>query len=218
MVAAHSPHTANTSDQILYTYDTIMHGFAVRLTSDEARQISTASGVTGMYEDRMFYLQTTRSPEFMGLKPHYGAWNETNFGDGIIIGFIDTGIWPESASFNDHGLGIVRSSWKGTCVDTDDFNASLCNNKLVGAKAFSSSADAMAGTKRGHIPSPRDKDGHGTHVSSIAAGSRSPMQECTCSHAEQHGAWRPRRGLPCTRRVIAMVVHQRTLPRRSKLQ
>ncbi|GJN32869.1 hypothetical protein PR202_gb21408 [Eleusine coracana subsp. coracana] len=170
MVTVHSPTTANTSDRILYTYDTVMHGFAVQLTRDEAQHMATTSGVLGVYEDKMFHLQTTRSPGFMGLNPHYGAWNWTNFGDGVIIGFIDSGIWPESASFNDHGLGPLRSSWRGKCIDTDDFNASLCNNKLVGAKAFSSSADAMAATKSSRVLSPRDKDGHGTHVASTAAG------------------------------------------------
>ena len=171
MVAAHSPRPVNTS-RILYTYDTVMQGFAVQLTGDEARRMSGAPGVAGVYEDELYYLQTTRSPGFVGLDPKNGAWNETNFGDGVVIGFIDGGIWPESASFSDSGLGPVRASWKGKCVDADDFNASLCNNKLVGAKAFSAGrAPSKIG---GGVPSPRDKDGHGTHVSSTAAGAEVP--------------------------------------------
>ncbi|KAJ1291586.1 hypothetical protein BS78_02G326900 [Paspalum vaginatum] len=176
LVAAHSPpHPTNTS-RILYTYDTVMHGFAVQLTGDEARSMSGAPGVAGVYEDRLFYPQTTRSPGFMGLDPKSGAWNETNFGDGVVIGFIDTGIWPESASFKDGGLGPVRASWKGKCVDAHDFNASLCNNKLVGAKGFSAAADIRTGRKSSGVgvPSPRDKDGHGTHVASTAAGAEVP--------------------------------------------
>jgi subtilisin family serine protease len=170
MVADNSPHPSNTS-RILYTYDTVMQGFAVQLTGDEARRMSGAPGVDGVYEDGLFYPQTTRSPGFVGLDPNNGAWNETNFGDGVIIGFIDSGIWPESASFNDSGLGPVRASWKGQCVDADDFDASLCNNKLIGAKAFSAGADARAMRKSsGGVPSPRDKVGHGTHTSSTAAG------------------------------------------------
>ncbi|GJN32786.1 hypothetical protein PR202_gb21314 [Eleusine coracana subsp. coracana] len=75
-------------------------------------------------------------------------------------------------SFNDKGLGPVRPSWRGKCVDAGDFNASLCNNKLVGAKAFHAAAMAMAGRSNpGHFPSSRDLHGHGTHVSSTAAGS-----------------------------------------------
>ncbi|KAL6657719.1 hypothetical protein ACP70R_005499 [Stipagrostis hirtigluma subsp. patula] len=176
MVATHSPRAANTSGRILYTYDTVMHGFAVQLTGDEARLMSTAPGVTGVYKDRLFQLQTTRSPGFIGLDPSNGAWNETDFGDGVIIGIVDTGIWPESESFDDTGLGPVRPSWRGKCVDADDFPASLCNNKLVGAKAFSSGAAAMAGKNSTSfsVPSPRDKVGHGTHVASTAAGAEVP--------------------------------------------
>ncbi|PUZ72641.1 hypothetical protein GQ55_2G411300 [Panicum hallii var. hallii] len=174
MVAAHSPRPVNTG-RILYTYDTVMHGFAVQLTDDEARGMSSAPGVTGLYKDRLINLHTTRSPGFIGLDPGNAAWNETNYGDGVIIGFIDTGIWPESASFDDSGLGPVRPSWRGECVDAHDFNASLCNNKLVGAKAFDAAAKAMAGsTSGGGVPSPRDRIGHGTHVSSTAAGAQVP--------------------------------------------
>ncbi|GJN32872.1 hypothetical protein PR202_gb21411 [Eleusine coracana subsp. coracana] len=108
----------------------------------------------------------------MGLEPHHGAWNETDFGDGVIIGLIDGGIWPESASFSDRGLGPVRPSWRGKCVDAADFNSTLlCNRKLVGARAFDVSSQFVQGT----VPSsPRDKDGHGTHVASTAAGAEVP--------------------------------------------
>jgi subtilisin family serine protease len=143
-----------------------MHGFAVQLTDDEARRMSGATGVVAMYEDRPVHLHTTRSPGFLGLDSEFGAWRDTSSGDGVIISIVDTGIWPESPSFDDSGLGPVRSSWRGTCIDAGDFNASLCNNKLVGARAF----DVAGRTGRG-VPSPRDHDGHGTHVGSTAAGS-----------------------------------------------
>ncbi|TVU01258.1 hypothetical protein EJB05_53297, partial [Eragrostis curvula] len=158
MIATYSPREAASSSRILYVYDTVMHGFAVRLTGDEARRMSNATGVTGVYEDRQFRPLTTRTPGFLGLEPGFGAWQDTDYGDGVIIGIMDTGIWPESASFNDSGLGPVRASWKGMCVDAEDFNATSCNNKLIGAKAFGAA-------------SPRDTDGHGTHVASTAAGS-----------------------------------------------
>ncbi|KAG2646355.1 hypothetical protein PVAP13_2KG492700 [Panicum virgatum] len=166
MVAAHSPRSvADDFSRILYTYDTVMHGFAVQLTGDEARRMSGAEGVAGVYEDRLLHHMTTRTPGFLGLDPGFGAWRDTDSGDGVIIGFVDSGIWPESPSFSDRGLGPVRSSWRGKCVDAGDFNASMCNNKLVGAKTFG---------MRNSSASPRDKLGHGTHVASTAAGSEVP--------------------------------------------
>ncbi|KAF8664528.1 hypothetical protein HU200_054708 [Digitaria exilis] len=161
MVATHSPlPVADHSTRILYTYDTVMHGFAVQLTGNEARRMSDAEGVSGVHEDRKLHYKTTRSPGFLGLDPAFGAWQDTDFGDGVIIGIVDSGIWPESQSFNDSGLGPVRPSWRGKCVGTADFNASLCNNKLVGAKAFTAGPFNL-----------RDGYGHGTHVASTAAGS-----------------------------------------------
>ncbi|CAN6199541.1 unnamed protein product [Urochloa humidicola] len=162
MVSTHSPRPVNAS-RILYTYDTVMHGFAVQLTGDEARRMASVAGVNGVLKDRVLHHRTTRTPGFLGLDPGFGTWRDTDSGDGVIIGFVDSGIWPESPSFDDGGLGPVRASWKGKCVDAGDFNASLCNNKLVGAKTF------------GPAPaSPRDTFGHGTHVASTAAGSEVP--------------------------------------------
>ncbi|CAL5085972.1 unnamed protein product [Urochloa decumbens] len=167
MVATHSPRAvADNPSRILHTYDTVMHGFAVQLTGDEARSMSGAEGVTGVYEDRVVHHLTTRTPGFLGLDPGFGAWRDTDSGDGVIIGIVDSGIWPESPSFSDRGLGPVRSSWRGSCVDAGDFNASLCNNKLVGAKTIGMGDDGSA--------SPRDTFGHGTHVASTAAGSEVP--------------------------------------------
>jgi hypothetical protein len=62
-----------SSSGILYTYDTVMHGFAVQLTGDEARLMSSAPGVIGVYKDRVLYPQTTRLPGFMGLQLGNGA-------------------------------------------------------------------------------------------------------------------------------------------------
>ncbi|CAN6168574.1 unnamed protein product [Urochloa humidicola] len=164
MVSSLSP--AANSSRIFYVYDTAMHGFAAELTDDEARRLSSTPGVAGVHKDRVVHLHTTRSPGFLGLNKDFGIWPETDFGDGVIIGFVDSGIWPESASFDDAGLGPVRPSWKGRCVDGERFNASMCNNKLVGARLFT------AGTSltRDDFLSPRDKAGHGTHVASTAAG------------------------------------------------
>jgi len=175
MVAAHSSprSVANNFSRILYTYDTVMHGFAVQLTGDEARRMSGAEGVAGVYEDRLLHHMTTRTPGFLGLDPGFGAWRDTDSGDGVIIGFVDSGIWPESPSFSDRGLGPVRSSWRGECVDAGDFNASMCNNKLVGAKAFDAAGKSAAVIKGGNggPAFPRDTFGHGTHVAATAAGS-----------------------------------------------
>jgi hypothetical protein len=37
------------------------------------------------------------------------------------------GIWPESRSFSDEGLGPVPARWKGACQGGESFSSSSCN-------------------------------------------------------------------------------------------
>jgi hypothetical protein len=40
-------------------------------------------------------LDTTYSPQLQGLNPYIGDWHDSKFGNGIIIGLVDSGIWTE---------------------------------------------------------------------------------------------------------------------------
>ena len=48
------------SNRIRYTYGTVMHGFAARLTDGEAQRMATAPDVSRVYKDRLYHTQTTR--------------------------------------------------------------------------------------------------------------------------------------------------------------
>ncbi|KAH6777778.1 hypothetical protein C2S51_009090 [Perilla frutescens var. frutescens] len=72
---------------------------------------------------------------------------------------MDTGIWPESQSFDDKGLGPPPKKWKGGCHSSSNIT---CNNKIIGAKSYA---------RLGRLTSSaRDVVGHGTHTASIVAG------------------------------------------------
>ncbi|GLT59997.1 hypothetical protein SLA2020_327880 [Shorea laevis] len=159
---------------IIHTYDTVFHGFSAKLSSLEALKLQMLPHVVAVIPEQVRRLQTTRSPEFLGLKTtdNAGLLKESDFGSDLVIGVFDTGVWPERQSFNDRDLGSIPAKWKGQCVTTKDFGSSSCNKKLIGARFFCNGYEATNGkmNETSEYKSPRDSDGHGTHTASIAAG------------------------------------------------
>ncbi|XP_057502029.1 subtilisin-like protease SBT1.7 [Actinidia eriantha] len=164
--------------RIFYTYSVVFHGFAARLTDQEAEKLTKTLGIIVVFKDKVrLKLDTTRSPGFLGLGENFGLWPDTNFGDNIIIGLVDSGIWPESDSFKDNGLGPVPSHWKGACEEGTKFNSSNCNKKLIGARFFLKGFEHYTSIQPMendfvYYFSPRDGHGHGTHTASTAAGAK----------------------------------------------
>nr|GMD93821.1 subtilisin-like protease SBT1.9 [Ipomoea batatas] len=155
-------------ERLVYTYNNVVHGFSVVLSEDELETLKKSPGFVHAYKDKSTALDTTHTFEFLSLNPTTGLWPAAQFGKDVIIGMIDTGIWPESPSFRDDGMGEIPDRWKGTCQTGPDFNSSLCNKKLIGARYFYKGAGA--GNSSSLSSSPRDDVGHGTHTSSTAAG------------------------------------------------
>lgn len=159
--------------EMLYTYNSIIHGFSTRLTEDEAELLRGQPGILTLLPEIRYELHTTRTPEFLGLgKNERLLPTSTSEGD-VIIGLLDTGVWPESKSFDDTGLGPVPNRWKGECEEGTNFSSSNCNRKLIGARFFCKGYEALLGPIDESVESksPRDDDGHGTHTSTTAAGS-----------------------------------------------
>ncbi|CAI5475696.1 unnamed protein product [Closterium sp. Yama58-4] len=120
---------------------------------------------------------TIDSPAFLGLAERSGAQNRANHGsggmwralggqqragEGMVVGVIDSGIWPEHPSFSDRNFSASRpNGWSGSCDATSDFR---CNNKIIGARIFN--AAFRAKHRKPDLTtdwlSPRDGFGHGT--------------------------------------------------------
>ncbi|KAL0562194.1 hypothetical protein IC582_002646 [Cucumis melo] len=166
--------SVNDGGAIIHTYETLFHGFSAKLSPLEVEKLQTLPHIASIIPEQVRHPHTTRSPEFLGLKTSdsAGLLKESDFGSDLVIGVIDTGIWPERQSFNDRDLGPVPSKWKGQCLVAKDFPASSCNRKLIGARFFCSGYEATNGkmNETTEYRSPRDSDGHGTHTASIAAG------------------------------------------------
>ncbi|KAL3742829.1 hypothetical protein ACJRO7_018178 [Eucalyptus globulus] len=149
-------------NSILYSYKHGFSGFAARLTRSQAEEIMNYPGVLQVIPNRIRKIHTTRSWDFLGLQQNKmsNLLTTSSQGKGIIIGLIDTGIWPESRSFSDEDMGSVPNRWRGICQSGEQFNSSNCNKKIIGARCYFSD-----------FLSPRDGNGHGTHTASTAAGS-----------------------------------------------
>ncbi|CAK7337783.1 unnamed protein product [Dovyalis caffra] len=165
--------SVSQSAQMLYTYENAIHGFSTRLTEAEAKLLERQPGILSVLPELRYELHTTRTPEFLGLDKSANVLPQSESVGEVIIGVLDTGVWPESKSFLDTGLGPVPSSWKGDCEAGTNFTIKSCNRKLIGARFFARGYEATLGPvdESKESRSPRDDDGHGTHTASTAAGS-----------------------------------------------
>lgn len=165
--------SVSDSVEMLYSYNNVIHGFSARLTQEEAESLEKLPGTLAVLPELKYELHTTRTPEFLGLDRSADLFPESNSESEVIIGVLDTGVWPESKSFDDTGLGPVPSTWKGACETGTNFTTANCNRKLIGARYFARGYEATLGPidESKESKSPRDDDGHGTHTASTAAGS-----------------------------------------------
>ncbi|OIW15625.1 hypothetical protein TanjilG_08201 [Lupinus angustifolius] len=165
--------SVSDSAEMLYTYKHVAHGFSTRLTAQEAEALEKQPGILSIIPEVIYNLHTTRTPQFLGIDKTTTVLPDSGQVSQVIIGVLDTGIWPELKSLDDAGLGPVPSTWKGVCENGINFNSSNCNKKLIGARFFSKGYEAAAGPidEKKESRSPRDDEGHGSHTLTTAAGS-----------------------------------------------
>jgi subtilisin family serine protease len=179
-------------------YSTAINAFAADLTGQQVSELSKTPGVLAVTPDQLHKALDDKNPaDFLKLSGNAGVWKalggNAEAGKGVVIGVVDTGIWPESASLSGPKLGnkpaaadpfkpyrsgdsIVMhkadgNDFTGACQAGEDFTADLCNTKLISAKFF---GDAWLGATppeaREDWASPRDGGGHGTHTATTAGG------------------------------------------------
>ncbi|MBC8022430.1 MAG: S8 family peptidase [Burkholderiales bacterium] len=166
----------------VHSYVYSFNGFAARMSAGQAKQLEASPGVMAVWQDEELHLDTNRTPTFLGLDAAGGLWSQLGgtgtAGEGIIIGMVDSGFWPENASFSDRdsaGKLVYQNvpHWPGKCHPGEAFNASHCNQKVIGARYYNQGFGGDAAVKARYpndFNSPRDGNGHGSHTASTAGG------------------------------------------------
>ncbi|MET0780416.1 MAG: S8 family serine peptidase [Microbacterium sp.] len=172
------------------TYQIVLNGFSAKMTPDAAARVAAGDGVLAVYPDEIFRPDSAPTNDAIGVASAgrlIGARVEAD-ASGVVIGVIDTGIAPDNPSFAGERLRSVKGADPYLVGDTivfekadgrefrsarmtgDDWAKSDYSTKLIGAQYFATGA-ADAGFSFDHdVLSPRDSDGHGSRVASIAAG------------------------------------------------
>ena len=171
----------------LYSYGYVFNGFAAKMSDAQAQKLAQTAGVLSVARDEIRTMDTSTTPAFLGLSGPDGFWAKKATGEDVIIGIIDTGIWPEHPSFSDRTGSNGNDSqdgklsyqqvpgWHGKCSVGEQFNASNCNQKLIGARYYNAGQGGDAGITAefpGEFNSPRDYNGHGTHTASTSGGNQ----------------------------------------------
>lgn len=164
--------------QIVHRYKEVFNGVSLVTPERNLNAIAGIKGVTGVYVDELLPLNTDVSPQFIGATT---AWNalggQGSAGEGVVVGVLDSGIWPEHPSLSDPDpagkpypappSGPYACQFGSAVPGDAPFS---CNNKLIGAYRFMATYDAVIGLLPNEFTSARDDNGHGTHTATTAAG------------------------------------------------
>lgn len=93
------------------------NGFSAELTGRQAHELAGRRDVLLVAPEGRRHLDTWNTPTALGLSGKDGAWRQHaggrgNAGRGIVVGVIDSGVWPESASLRGRPLDATpRTRW-----------------------------------------------------------------------------------------------------------
>ena len=172
----------------VYRWTTALNGFAAHLTEAQVAVLDDQAGIAAIEADQVRPLagrtslatvdRAARSPRLRG-------------GAGVVIGVVDSGIAPESPAFAEvPGLGRAPRDFAGVCAAGDGWSVEDCTRKVVGARWFVDGFGADR-VRSSESLSARDVLGHGTQVSSVAAGNAGVSVRVDGRDAGQFGGIAP---------------------------
>ena len=162
---------------IQYEYKATINGFATMMNNTEAAAVQALDSVWFVEEEKISTPMTDAGPDWINADDIWAGVGTLSgtYGEGIIVGIIDTGIDPWNPSFATtgddaytHTNPLGSGNYLGVCDPANvvpppgavAYDPTFpCNDKLIGVWGYIASN-----------ASPRDTDGHGSHTASTAAG------------------------------------------------
>jgi subtilisin family serine protease len=168
--------------KITQSFQKAYGGISALVPANQISQLLKVPGVAAVQKDALLQpLDNQQTADFLGAPivwKHLGGRDDA--GSNVLVANIDTGVWPENPMFRDKGLPAPPGTYGcefGDGTDPDLGDPFTCNNKLVGAYAFTDTYLIATGAgpdefcdQAAGVCSARDSDGHGTHTLSTAAG------------------------------------------------
>lgn len=170
--------------RVLGAVQRVMNAMFVQATEAQAAQIRAVPGVMAVIPSRRYYLK-----DQLTLSGVQAAWSasavggESKAGEGLKIAIIDTGIDQTHPSFQDSSLAAPA----GFPLCDVQANCAFTSNKVIVARSYvsyltaGSNPNDPAADSRPDDLSARDLLGHGTAVSSVAAGIATEFDGVTVS-------------------------------------
>ena len=168
---------AGSNIQVAGSVSTVMNAVFVVATPDRLAELRSISGVIGVMPERRIMPSLNKATSLANAP---AAWAQTaiggqsNAGNGIKIGILDTGIDQTNPAFNDSGFSLPTvGTWPKCNVQSDCTN--FTNKKVIVARSYvpmigaGSSASNPAADSQPDDFSARDRDGHGSAVAASAA-------------------------------------------------
>ena len=140
----------------------LLNGISIEMPKGYVSRIRSLPEVLSIVPNRRYHFSLTRSNDLMNSPLIWQLiGGQEVAGQGIKIGIIDTGIDHTHPMFDDEQFVLPE----GYPLGDPEFT----NKKIIVARVFTKNGDALEDS------SPRDRNGHGTHVASSAAGNSNTL-------------------------------------------
>jgi uncharacterized protein (TIGR03437 family) len=158
---------------------TLLNAVFVAAPPERLAELRSMPGVIGVMPERQIEKSLNQATQLVNAQL---AWaqaaigGQTNGGNGIKIGILDTGIDQTNPAFSDAGYPTVPAGFPKCNAASDCTN--YTNKKVIVARSYvptiaaGSSAANLAADSRPDDFSARDRDGHGSAVAAAAAGTQ----------------------------------------------